>query len=214
MLKSLKNDTPLEFLKKYKIKYDTETFQKFSYYESIIFNLEDKEKIKAEELNIDRKEIMNAILKNIEEIQVDLMNLAGRKTANVDQSNSIKIGDNEDDLKLKNTSTYFPPKKNKNKMKTKKIMKKMIKKIIKKNKTEKMPKNKTESKDLVLPEEHKLPNNKISPSSNKEQPIKKSGFLHKVKSIFVKEKAKPGLKGLKNVGAACYMNATLQCFSN
>ena len=53
-------------------------------------------------------------------------------------------------------------------MKTKKIMKKMIKKIIKKNKTEKMPKNKTESKDLVLPEEYKLSNNKISHNSNNE----------------------------------------------
>lgn len=127
MVKSLKYDTPLKFLKKYKIKYDTESFQKFSYYESIIFNLENKEKIEAEELNIDTKEIMNSILKNIDEIQVDLMNMAGRKTSNIAPSSSNKFDDNEDDAKLQITSTFAPKQKNKKKIK-KKIKKETKKK--------------------------------------------------------------------------------------
>lgn len=70
-----------------------------------------------------------------------------------------------------------------------------------------MPKQKIES----LADEIKVPKNEISPNSkNNEQQIKKSGLFN----IFGKEKSKPGLKGLKNVGATCYMNATLQCFSN
>ena len=34
-----------------------------------------------------------------------------------------------------------------------------------------MPKEKTKSKDLVLPDENKLPNNKISPNSNNNKQI-------------------------------------------
>ena len=40
-------------------------------------------------------------------------------------------------------------------------------------------------------------------------------LLKKVKDLIKKKKQiKPGVKGLRNVGATCYMNATLQCFSN
>jgi ubiquitin carboxyl-terminal hydrolase 8 len=38
-------------------------------------------------------------------------------------------------------------------------------------------------------------------------------FITKFKDLFAK-KIEPGIKGLKNIGATCYMNATLQCFSN
>ena len=238
MLKSLKNDTPLEFLKKHKIKYDTESFQKFSYYEASIFNLESKEKIKAEELNVDKKEIIDAIMKNIEEIQEELMNLAERKTLDV-PSSSIKIEDNEDVVNTQSSLTSIPKKKKdnkkgkekekdnkkekgkekENKKEEEKEDKKEEEKEDKKGKEnkkeeEKAPNQKNESKNLIVPDERKLPNNEISPNSNIEQLKKKKTIINLVKSIFVKEKAKPGLKGLKNVGATCYMNATLQCFSN
>ena len=39
-------------------------------------------------------------------------------------------------------------------------------------------------------------------------------LLKKVKDLIKKKPIKPGIKGLRNVGATCYMNATLQCFSN
>ncbi len=42
---------------------------------------------------------------------------------------------------------------------------------------------------------------------------KKKGVFSKITKIF-KKNVEPGIKGLRNVGATCYMNATLQCFSN
>ena len=50
---------------------------------------------------------------------------------------------------------------------------------------------------------------------NKKGKIKKA--MGNLKDFFPsrsKDSAFPGIKGLKNVGATCYMNATLQCFSN
>ena len=48
---------------------------------------------------------------------------------------------------------------------------------------------------------------------DKEDKEENKSIFKKVKD-FIKKKVKPGIKGLRNVGATCYMNATLQCFSN
>ena len=45
--------------------------------------------------------------------------------------------------------------------------------------------------------------------------IKKTEEINEINSEkSMQELSKPGLIGLKNIGATCYMNATLQCFSN
>jgi len=54
---------------------------------------------------------------------------------------------------------------------------------------------------------------KASFSKGEKDKEENTNFFAKAKHFFVK-KIKPGIKGLRNVGATCYMNATLQCFSN
>ena len=49
----------------------------------------------------------------------------------------------------------------------------------------------------------------------KDKDDKKETVFKKIQGFFKKEiEVEPGIKGLRNVGATCYMNATLQCFSN
>ena len=48
---------------------------------------------------------------------------------------------------------------------------------------------------------------------DKDDKEENKNLFTKVKDL-IKKKVKPGIKGLRNVGATCYMNATLQCFSN
>jgi len=64
---------------------------------------------------------------------------------------------------------------------------------------------------FAIKDKQKLKNKK----NNKKGKIKKA--MGNLKDFFPsrsKDSAFPGIKGLKNVGATCYMNATLQCFSN
>ena len=50
---------------------------------------------------------------------------------------------------------------------------------------------------------------------DKNKDDKKENVFQKIQGFFKKEiKVEPGIKGLRNVGATSYMNATLQCFSN
>ena len=50
---------------------------------------------------------------------------------------------------------------------------------------------------------------------DKDKDDKKENVFQKIQGFFKKEiKVEPGIKGLRNVGATSYMNATLQCFSN
>jgi len=51
----------------------------------------------------------------------------------------------------------------------------------------------------------------------KKKKKKKHSLIAKLADFFPSksnDKVVPGIKGLKNIGATCYMNATLQCFSN
>ena len=49
---------------------------------------------------------------------------------------------------------------------------------------------------------------------DKDDKEENKSLLTKVKDLIKKKIIKPGIKGLRNVGVTCYMNATLQCFSN
>ena len=179
MIEDLKKDTPLEFFKKYNIKYDNEGLQLFSYFEVIIFNLEKNEKNNTKKIEINHEQIMGDIKNSIEEIKKDIE--AGRSTK-IEISNKLELDAiKNDDLKLQyaNTSAMFMlPQKNKNK--------KDISKKFEKYKTE----------DFSQKEAVKEKKNSI--------------FGKLIKS---KEKI-PGVKGLKKIEGICYMNATLQCFSN
>ena len=76
----------------------------------------------------------------------------------------------------------------------------------------------------IIKDKQKLKNKNKSKDINKKDNSKKEKIKEKVKkgidkiSQFFPSKSKdsafPGIKGLVNVGATCYMNATLQCFSN
>ena len=185
MIDELKFDTPLEFFKKYNIKYDNEGLQLFSYFEVIIFNLEKTEKNVIKEIKINHEEIMSAIKNNIEGIIKEIE--AGRMT-NVKITNKLELDAptmKDDDLSLKNvyTSAIFMDKQKQQNKKKKDNSKKL---------------EKFKSVDYTKKE-------------------KKNSLIGKLADFFPsksKDKAFPGIKGLKNVGATCYMNATLQCFSN
>ena len=192
MIEELKHDTPLEFFKKYNIKYDNEGLQLFSYFEVIIFNLEKTEKNDTKQIEINHEEIMSAIKNNIDGIIKEIE--AGRMT-NVEITNKLGLDAptiKNDDLKLKiaNTSAIFMDKQKQQNIK-------------KKDKSKKMEKYKTAD----------LSQKEIEVETQKEN--RKDEFGKKIKGFFsLKSKVSPGIKGLKNVGATCYMNATLQCFSN
>ena len=184
MIEELKRMTPLEFFRKYNIKYDNEGLQLFNYYEVIIFNLEKNEIKNTQEIKINEEEIMSSIKSNIEGIIKAIE--AGRMTK-VDITSKLELNAptiKGEDLALKYSSTsaiFMPKQKPQNKKKQ--------------DKSKKFEKYKTTD----LSEKETL----------KE---KKKGLFG---SIFKsKDKVSPGIKGLKNVGATCYMNATLQCFSN
>ena len=175
MIEELKRMTPLEFFRKYNIKYDNEGLQLFNYYEVIIFNLEKTEKKNnTQEIKINHEEIMNSIKNNIEGIKQTIE--AGRMTT-VKISNKLELDDinKNDDLSLEFSSTIFE-KKNPQNIKNKE-----------------KPKKKKTFNSVKINLQGKL-----------------GGFF----PLKSKNKALPGIKGLKNVGATCYMNATLQCFSN
>ena len=185
MIDELKRNTPFEFFKKYNIKYDNEGLQLFSYFEVIIFNLEKTEKNDIKEIKINEEEIMSAIKNNIEGIIKEIE--AGRMT-NVKITNKLELDAptmKDDDLSLKNVYTSA---------------------IFMDKQKQQNKKKKDNSK--------KLEKFKSVDYTKKE---KKNSLIGKLADFFPsksKDKAFPGIKGLKNVGATCYMNATLQCFSN
>ena len=67
---------------------------------------------------------------------------------------------------------------------------------------------------FVIKDKQKLQNKKKYKKGKMKQVIKAMGNLKDFFPSKSKDSAFPGIKGLKNVGATCYMNATLQCFSN
>ena len=67
---------------------------------------------------------------------------------------------------------------------------------------------------FVIKDKQKLQNKKKYKKGKMKQVIKAMGNLKDFFPSRSKDSAFPGIKGLKNVGATCYMNATLQCFSN
>ena len=185
MIEELKYGTPLEFFKKYKIKYDNEGLQIFSYYEVIIFNLEKNEKNNIKEIEINHEEIMNAIKNNIEDIKKEFE--VGKMTK-IEITNNLELNAptiNDDDLSLKYVYTT-----------------------------------------AIFLDKHKQQNKKMDNKKKKIEKFKsfdlskeeiKNSVKAKISDFFPsksKDNAFPGIKGLKNVGATCYMNATLQCFSN
>jgi hypothetical protein len=150
-------------------------------------------------------------------------------------NNEVNINDNQYDLYI------FEKRKNKNKncnidnkgIDDKEIYGKVNRKYIHKNRfKESLFKNKKElknneiiqnlDKSLLKPKkEIKMKRNKSSKLFNNN--IKKHNFsINKgslnLEEFFVKKsihkRSVPGLIGLQNIGATCYMNATLQCFSN
>jgi len=191
MIEELKKATPLEFFKKYNIKYDNEGLQLFSYYEVIIYNLEKSEKNNIKEIEINHEEIMSSIKNNIEEIIKGIE--AGRMTT-VKINNKLELeAPIEDDLSLKftYTSAIFLDKQQQNK------------------KDEDISKKYEKFKSFDISEE--------GVKKETKEKKKKHSLIAKIADFFPlksNDKAVPGLKGLKNVGATCYMNATLQCFSN
>ena len=80
---------------------------------------------------------------------------------------------------------------------------------INENKEKKEEENLNNLKDI----EKNDPNNQISSSSEKKN-ISNNLEEKQDKTKDIKKLSSPGIKGLSNIGATCYMNATLQCFSN
>ena len=76
--------------------------------------------------------------------------------------------------------------------------------------------NNNEIKKLVpeaLKHDKKYKQTRYTSTYNRQ--IKKTEEINEINSEkSMQELSKPGLIGLKNIGATCYMNATLQCFSN
>jgi ubiquitin C-terminal hydrolase len=66
----------------------------------------------------------------------------------------------------------------------------------------------------LVPEdlEHNMKNKQKKYTSTYNRQIKETEEINSEKSM--QELSKPGLIGLSNIGSICYMNATLQCFSN
>ena len=185
MIDELKSDDILEFFKKYNIKSDKKGLQLFSYFEVIMFNL-DKIENKSEEIKINHEEIMSTIKNNIEGIIKGFD--VGRMT-NFKINNKFELNDpiiKDDDFKYTSTFVIRDKKKLQNKKKQ--------------DKSKKIEKNKTNDYSKIK---------KI-----KEKTIKVVDKLSEFFPSKSKDIAFPGIKGLKNVGATCYMNATLQCFSN
>jgi len=58
------------------------------------------------------------------------------------------------------------------------------------------------------------PDEKVILTSKKNKELKNSTFQELFPSALKQKKASPGIIGLQNIGATCYMNATIQCFSN
>jgi len=200
IINKLKNDTPLKFLKEKNFKIKKEILQNFYFLEIIIHDLEnvdiknDKEKNEDEILNI--KDLKEIFKKNIDEMKEGFQKQLLFST-NLSFVPNIKLEIDNNPFNL-----------------GKSLLLKDSIKIKKSKEDEKIFNPKVNIKKKIRP---KSPEIFIKGNKNKNSKIKKNEIFNLIEylpSKAIKKLSSPGIIGLTNIGATCYMNATLQCFSN
>ena len=155
--------------------------------------------------NILKKEVKNDDNEvNINDNQYNLYIFRKRKNKNNNLDNKAIFSKSNGRYIHKNyfKESLIKKKINNKELKNNEILENLDKSLLKPKKEIKMKRNKS-SKIFNNIKKHNFSNNRVS-LNLEEFFVKKS--IHK--------RSVPGLIGLQNIGATCYMNATLQCFSN
>ena len=239
ILKELKNSEPFEIFKKHKLSIKNLSFRKTVPNEFSIFihNIDEKPIIKNDiPNNNDLKNNINIM--KVNHIQIKLNEDLNKK--NIENSKNVKLSPLEGKNKPTIKNIIFKTNQNKKIQKKQEIYDNELKFQFKQFCGNIQINNKNEKKNISK-DEFNINNNKdlkekikkmLYPNINNEEIKKKKNVsvekrdINKIKQIKIieepnkpekiikKELSKPGLIGLANIGATCYMNATLQCFSN
>ena len=178
----------------------------------------DQEKINEElENNKEKDKGKNIITINIEEENKN-KEVNEKKIIKKDDNNKISIEKKEGNKGKKKVSKQFYENKIKELEEKEKQLKKEIEILEKKNEKKKENLKETENKKLEIKNNLESfdteKKKKELELSNKERLLKKKEEeLKKIYELY-HPKFKPILIGLNNIGATCYMNASLQCLSN
>ena len=148
---------------------------------------------KKEDKEVDKdipKEIESINIKNIKNIQTEIKNKSKKEDAS--QINNLFNFKKSKPVKIRNDNNLNPVQKEDNNENINEITK-LVPEALKQNRKAKQTRY----------------------TSTYNRQIKKTEEINEINSEkSMQELSKPGLIGLKNIGATCYMNATLQCFSN
>ena len=191
IINKLENDTPLNFLKEKNIKYKIDIFQNWYYLEIIIYDL--KNIVKKNE-SISTKDMREIIKNSIDEIKHGFKKpLYNSILSSITPNDNFEIDNNPFDSKRSVIINLS----NEKKQKTNKEIEEIFnpKTYIKKKIRPKSPESTIKRKKKI----------------NFDEIL---NLMEYIPNKVVKKLSSPGIIGLQNIGAICYMNATLQCLSN